>query len=263
MSSKKFLAGVVVGMGIVAAIAATTFRVGSEANLAGNQVESTGQTQSPLAQDAPATSLRGGGWRAGEGSRRELAEEDIDRVIATARDVNPEWADALEKLRKTDPAALREKISREARKLMGLSMMKEREPKLYKVRVEDMRVQNQIRESSDSWNAAKKNGDTAAQELTMKEIEINVRKQVELDIQARGFELVALDRSLKDASKRLQDDIRDREKLITEMLEAIRKGEDPKFGRKPSGMGSSMGGFGGRSRGNDNEPASKPASTNP
>ena len=97
----------------------------------------------------------------------------------------------------------------------------------------------------------------------MKEIEISVRKQVELDIQARGFELVALDRSLKDASKRLQDDIRDREKLITEMLEAIRKGEDPKFGRKPSGMGSSMGGFGGRSRGNDNEPASKPASTNP
>jgi hypothetical protein len=47
------------------------------------------------------------------------------------------------------------------------------------------------------------------------------------------------------------------------MLEAIRKGEDPKFGRRSSGMGGAMGGFGGRPRGNDNEPASKPASTNP
>lgn len=262
MRSKKFLAGVVVGMAIVAAVAATV-RVGDAASGARNQVEPAEQIQLPRAQEGQANALRAAGWRAGEGARRELADEDIDRVIATARDVNPEWADALEKLRKSDPAALREKISREARKLMGLSMMKEREPKLYKVRVEDMRVQNQIRESSLSWNAAKKNGDTAAQELAMKEIEINVRKQVELDIQARGFELVALDRSLKDASKRLQDDIRDREKLITEMLEAIRKGEDPKFGRRSSGMGSAMGGFGGRSRGNDNEPASKPASTNP
>jgi hypothetical protein len=61
----------------------------------------------------------------------------------------------------------------------------------------------------------------------------------------------------------LQEDIRDRDKSIAEIIEAIRKGEDPKFGRRPSGMAGAMGGFGGRARGNDNEPASKPAPTKP
>jgi len=184
-------------------------------------------------------------------------------VIATARDVNAQWADELVKLRQNDPKALRERLAREARKLMGLSMMKEREPDLYRVRVEDIRVQNQIRELGEAWNAAQKSGDVSAQESIMKEIQVSAHKQVELDIQARGFEFVALDKSLKDARKKLQEDIRDRDKSIAEIIEAIRKGEDPKFGRRPSGMSGAMGGLGGRTRGNDNESVSKPVPAKP
>jgi len=149
---------------------------------------------------------------------------------------------------------------------MGLSMMKEREPNLYRVRVEDIRVQNQIRELGEAWNVAQKSGNVSSQETLMKDIELNAHKQVELDLQARGFEFVALDKSLKDARKKLQDDIRDRDKSIAEIIEAIRKGEEPKFGRRQSGMGGplgGMGGMGGRPRGDDNEPASKPALINP
>ena len=145
-------------------------------------------------------------------------------------------------------------------------MMKEREPNLYRVRVEDIRVQNQIRELGEAWNVAQKSGNVSSQETLMKDIELNAHKQVELDLQARGFEFVALDKSLKDARKKLQDDIRDRDKSIAEIIEAIRKGEEPKFGRRQSGMGGplgGMGGMGGRPRGDDNEPASKPALINP
>lgn len=267
MISKTFVAGVAVGMLIVAAVAATTLRTGSQAQPTLQQ-EKTGQhNSSPSIQDPQPTrgdeGANRGGWRGGEGARRELSEEEIDRVIATARDVNAQWADELVKLRQSDPKALRERLAREARKLMGLSMMKEREPDLYRVRVEDIRVQNQIRELGEAWNAAQKSGDVTAQEAIMKDIQVSAHKQVELDIQARGFEFVALDKSLKDARKKLQEDIRDRDKTIAEIIEAIRKGEDPKFGRRPSGMSGAMGGLGGRARGIDNESVSKPAPAKP
>ena len=276
MISKTFVAGVAVGMLIVAAVATTAFH--SAAPQSERLEEKSAQPNTSLgAQDEHAAPQRAGeglnrgGWRGGEGARRELSEEDIDRVIATARDVNAQWADELVKLRQSDPKALRERLAREARKLMGLSMMKEREPNLYRVRVEDIRVQNKIRELGEAWNVAQKNGDGAAQETLMKDIELNAHKQVELDIQARGFEFVALDKSLKDARKKLQDDIRDRDKTIADIIQAIRKGEDPKFGRRSGGasgvmggaMGGAMGSLGGRPRGDDNEPASKPALINP
>ncbi|MSR34455.1 MAG: hypothetical protein EXS12_06635 [Phycisphaerales bacterium] len=267
MISKTFVAGVAVGMLIVAALATTTFQVGAASQRA-HQQEMPAQLN-PLIGKQDAQSTRAnegssrGSWRGGDGVRRELSEEEIDRVIVTAREVNPQWADELVKLRQSDPKALRERLGREARKLMGLSMMKEREPDLYRVRVEDIRVQNQIRELGEAWNVAQKSGDVSSQEALMKDIELKAHKQVELDIQARGFEFVALDKSLKDARKKLQDDIRDRDKSIGDIIEAIRKGEDPKFGRRPSGMSGAIGGVGGRSRGNDNEPTSKPASINP
>ena len=44
-------------------------------------------------------------------------------MIATARDVNAQWADELVKLRQSDPKALRERLAREARKLMDLTSM--------------------------------------------------------------------------------------------------------------------------------------------
>ena len=270
MISKTFVAGVAVGMLIVAAVAATTLRLSNGSIGAQTTFElaipikpnSVSGLQDPQSTRGDEGANRGG-WRGGEGARRELSEEEIDRVIATARDVNAQWADELVKLRQSDPKALRERLAREARKLMGLSMMKEREPDLYRVRVEDIRVQNQIRELGEAWNAVQKSGDVSAQEAIMKDIQVSAHKQVELDIQARGFEFVALDKSLKDARKKLQEDIRDRDKTIAEIIEAIRKGEDPKFGRRPSGMSGAMGGLGGRARGIDNESVSKPAPAKP
>ncbi len=252
MISKTFVAGVLVGMTIVAAVATTTFRAGAWAEGAPRKNQPTPFDSTIGMQDARVVSANDGAnrgpIRGGEGIRRELSDQEIDRVIATVRDVNEQWADELVKLRQSDPKALRERLAREARKFIALSLLKEREPNLYRVRVDDMRVQNQIRELGEAWNAAQKSGDASAQELLMKDIQANARKQVELDIQARGFEFVALDKSLKDARKRLQDDIRDRDQTIARIIDAIRKGQDPKFGRRSTEMIGGMSGMGARVR---------------
>jgi hypothetical protein len=260
MRNRTFVAGAAVGAAVMAAFAALAIAPSASPHAAGDGHAAPRRDRAPQeaqpaatrrdrgAQEAPATAH--GPWR--DGARRDLSEEDIDKAIATAREVSAEWGDSLEQLRKSDPKALRDRLAREARRLMGLAMMKEREPQLYQVRLEDIRVQNRIHELTETLHAAKKSGDAAAQEAAMKEIEAGVRKQVELDIQARGFELVALDRSLKDARKRLQDDIRDREKTVAELMDSIRAGDEPKFGRRPMGMGA-------RSRGDEDGPPPRPA----
>ena len=67
-----------------------------------------------------------------------------------------------------------------------------------------------------------------------------IERQFELDVKARAYELVAMERALKDARKRLQSDIADREARLSEALEAVDRGEMPRFGRGPDGEGPWM-----------------------
>ena len=77
MISKTFVAGVAVGMLIVAAVATTTFQVGPSSRRALQQ-EMPSQ-MNPLIGKQDAQSARGnegasrGNWRGGEGARRELS----------------------------------------------------------------------------------------------------------------------------------------------------------------------------------------------
>jgi hypothetical protein len=72
------------------------------------------QPPSPARQADGGPGPGGGEGRRG-GMRRELTDKDVDRIIATARDVDPTWADALEAQRKEDPAKLRQRLGMQAR----------------------------------------------------------------------------------------------------------------------------------------------------
>ena len=194
----------------------------------------------PPARQAEGGPGAGGGEGRRGGMRRELTEKDVERIIATARDVDPTWADALEAQRKEDPAKLRQRLGLQARMLMGLSMLRERQPELYQARVEDFRVQREIRAASERLRKARDDGDAAAEALARTEVRGAIERQFELDVKARAYELVAMERALKDARKRLQSDIADREARLSEALEAVDRGEMPRFGRGPDGEGPWM-----------------------
>jgi len=124
-------------------------------------------------QDSPARSERPeappqrdaeqGGRRAGGPGRRELSEEDVQRIIATARDIDPEWGDALERLKGLDAGELRQRIGMQARRLMGLAWLRDRQPELYRSRVEDFRAQRDARRAVEAIRKAKESGDAVAE----------------------------------------------------------------------------------------------------
>jgi len=172
----------------------------------------------------------GMGWR-GPAARRELGERDLDRVIATARDIDPTWGEALESLRASDPAALRQRLGSQARRLVVLSWLRERQPELYETRVEDFRVQRQVREAVERLRTAREAADAEGETLALAEARRSLERQVELDIKARAHELVAMDRALKEARQRLQDDIAARSQRVQQLVEQVQAGEVPRFGR--------------------------------
>ncbi len=172
----------------------------------------------------------GMGWR-GPGARRELGERELDRVIATAGDIDPAWGEALESLRKSDPAALRQRLGSQARRLVVLSWLRERQPELYETRVEDFRVQRQVRDAVERVRKARQAVDAEEEALALAEARLAVERQVDLDIKARAHELVAMDRALKEARQRLQDDIASRSRRVQQLVEQVQAGEMPRFGR--------------------------------
>ena len=172
-----------------------------------------------------------GGRRWGGPGRRELSDDDVQRIIATARDIDPVWGDALEQLRAQNPGELRRRIGMQARRLIGLAWLRDRQPDLYAARVEDFRSQRETRRAVEAIRAAKDAGDAAAEAAALLQAREAIARQVELDIKARAFELVAMDKALKEARQRLQADIEARDQRVQSMLEAAQRGEMPSFAR--------------------------------
>jgi len=194
-----------------------------------------GARQAPPAGEEPRPAAKaqpgGEGRRGGAGMRREITDEDINRIVATARDIDPAWAEGLEAMRAKDPAELRQRIGTQSRMLIGLSWMRERQPELYKARVEDFRMQRQIRAAGERLKQAKDAGDAAAEAAALVEVREAAQQQFELDMKARAYELVAMEKGLKEARRKLQTDIKDREARLNEVVSAVQRGESPKFGR--------------------------------
>lgn len=198
-------------------------------------------SQAPIQTDAPPKSRPDGaarpqGPREGRGGpRRELTDQDIDRIIATARDIDPAWGDGLDALRAQDIAALRQRLGSQARMLIGLAMIRDRQPDLYRARVENFRVQRQIRSAVERLQKARTDGDAAAESAALDEARQAAAREFELDVKARAYELVAMEKALKDARKRLQTDIADRDARVAEVMTAVERGEMPRFGRGGEG----------------------------
>ena len=57
-------------------------------------------------------------------------------MLETAREIFPEWAERLESLREQDPEGLYRAIAGNARRLFALAMLRDRNPDLFKMKVE-------------------------------------------------------------------------------------------------------------------------------
>lgn len=168
------------------------------------------------------------------GSAAQGAVQDpAERIIAVARDVSPEWASSLEKVRARDPAGFERATGVLAKRLKALAVLKDRKPQLYALRVEELRIQGEVTALADQWRSAISTGrteDAAGIESTLRS---KVGVMVDLNLRSRAMELAELDEVMRSMRGDLERDARARDTTVDEAIEAYRRGEEPAIGRSP------------------------------
>jgi ATP-dependent Lon protease len=154
-----------------------------------------------------------------------MSPEMVERVLAVARDVSPELAAQLEKMRAESPEQVSQAMRQNARRLMALAVIKERNPDLYAVRVEDARLQLELRKLGDQYRAATQASDAAGAETIAAQIAAKVRAQVDVDLKARAQELVALDEQMQALREELVTEERRTAERVAERIDAVKKGQ--------------------------------------
>ena len=194
----------------------------------------------PPGAEAPAREPGRRGEGRGDGMRwradAPMAAEMAERVIAVARDVSPELAAEIEKVRAETPDRMSQSVRMNARRLVGLSVLKDRNPGLYAIRVEELRLQLELRALGEEWRAATAAKDDARAATLAASIEAKARAQVDVDLKARAQELVALDAQLKSLREELVDEQRRTAERVRERIEAVKSGQPqaPRRGTPPA-----------------------------
>ena len=215
--------------------------------------QSPGQPRVQVAGQAGEAAGAGSEQRRTDGMRWRpdgpMPQEMIDRVIAVARDVSPDLAKQLEEKRSVAPDDMSQAMRQSARRLVALAVLKDRNPGLYAIRVEDVRLQLELRTLGEAFRAAQTAGDAAKVKALETQIAAKVKAQVDVDLRARAQELVALDEQMQTMREDLVQEQKRTAERVVERTEAVKKGE-PIQERGMFGEGS---GRGGRQRGDSPE----------
>jgi hypothetical protein len=215
--------------------------------------QSPGQPRVQVAGQAGEAAGAGSEQRRTDGMRWRpdgpMPQEMIDRVIAVARDVSPDLAKQLEEKRSVAPDDMSQAMRQSARRLVALAVLKDRNPGLYAIRVEDVRLQLELRTLGEAFRAAQTAGDAAKAKALETQIAAKVKAQVDVDLRARAQELVALDEQMQAMREDLVQEQKRTAERVVERTEAVKKGEPI----QERGMFGEGGGRGGRQRGDSPE----------
>lgn len=165
---------------------------------------------------------RGGSQRMMMGRRwRNPSPEDIALFIKVAGDLNPEWRDSLLKLQAEDAEGLKVAMYTNGRRLWQLVELRDRNPKLYRLRLEEIRTQDTLRALGREYRASVEAGPSAESERLLVELEKLALIQVDLQLRVRGEELAAMDEALKRIRVELLTQIDDREERAQALVERL------------------------------------------
>lgn len=161
-----------------------------------------------------------------------------DALIAVAKDVSPELAKTLGAARAKDPASFRAATAKLAKRLSSLAVLRDRKPELYKLRVEELRVQGQLDGLKEEWASAR----VGNRVEEAQKIEGQIRKLagtlVDLNLRSRGLELAQIDALLRSMLADYRRDVDDRNQTIERVVNGLRDGTEVVLGGRAPVDGS-------------------------
>ncbi len=167
---------------------------------------------------------------------RVLSTEQMDRIIAVARDLSPELATRLDEARSRDADAFRAALGTQAKRLGSLAVLRERRPELYAIRIQELRMEAQVLALGEQLRSAIDAGrtdDAVRLEATLRPLVLSF---VDSNLRSRAVELASLDAMMRELRVDLERDARQRTDTVEQWVKALRDGREPIAlgGRRPS-----------------------------
>ena len=182
------------------------------------------QDQSILRQARPATV--GGGTFGAEAIRglrgRKVSAARAELIISVVGDIAPDWAEGLRSQYQENPSLFGESIRPHARRLMGLGMLRDRNPELYALRVAELALKRGLREKAAEYHRLLAT-DTTSPKLPALELAIRdlAKESIDLELRARAMELAALAEAVKEMKDLLLQETIVREARIQTLAEEL------------------------------------------
>ena len=167
---------------------------------------------------------------------RVLSTEQMDRIIAVARDLSPELAARLDEARSRDADSFRSALGAQAKRLGSLAVLRDRRPELYAIRIQELRLEAQVLALGEQLHSAIDAGrtdDAARLEATLRPLVLSF---VDSNLRSRAVELASLDAMMRELRVDLERDARERTDTVEQWVKALRDGKEPVAlgGRRPA-----------------------------
>ncbi len=167
---------------------------------------------------------------------RLLSPEQMDRIIAVARDLSPELATRLDEARARNADAFRSALGAQAKRLGSLAVLRDRRPELYAIRIQELRLEAQVLALGEQLRSAIDAGrtdDAARLEATLRPLVLSF---VDSNLRSRAVELASLDAMMRELRVDLERDARQRTDTVDQWVNALREGKEPVAlgGRRPA-----------------------------
>jgi len=168
----------------------------------------------------------------GEGPRGEPSPEEREQMMAILRDAMPGLAKRIEEAQKTDPEAGRRLLGRWAPRLREAAQLREREPKLFELRVSELREGWKVLEAARNARELARTSHDAEDRIAERrtkaqdELKTALAGQFDARLALQAHEVEMLSKRLEELNKRLADQRASREERVKETAERILNDKD-------------------------------------
>ena len=136
-------------------------------------------------------------------------------------ELNPEWRNTLTTLKSEEPEAFQQAIMRHGRRFWQLVELREQNPSLYALRLEEIRTQERLRRLARAYRESVDVGPSAESDRMLEELKQLALVQIDLQLRVRGEELAAMDEALKRLRLELLEELDDRNARAEALLERL------------------------------------------
>ncbi len=138
----------------------------------------------------------------------DLSEQFLDECMAVAEQVNPEWARRMRMACEKQPEDFAKFIRQQGRQLVGLVELKRRDPKLYEIKLDELKQEAQLRATLHKLRHLQSEGLDQTEEgrALQADLRMAVTSQVALSLRARAEYIHRLEEHLAAMRQQMEAD---------------------------------------------------------